>query len=116
MLILIILGVPIGFPVGISCIITLFFYSEIPLMMITQNCYTGVDSFPLMAILFFILAGVFMSSGGIAKRLIDAISALFGFITGGLAIVFTLAGMFFGVAYVEKYNLQEYYDAIMKYN
>lgn len=96
MLILIILGVPVGFTVGISCIVTLFFYSEIPLMMITQNCYTGVDSFPLMAIPFFILAGVFMSSGGIAKRLIDAISALFGFITGGLAIVSTLACMFFG--------------------
>lgn len=96
MIILILIGVPIGFAIGASCLITLYFYSEVPLMMITQNCYTGVDSFPLMAIPFFILAGTLMSSGGIAKRLIDMVSAIAGFITGGLAIVSTMTCMFFG--------------------
>lgn len=96
MVVLIILGVPIGMCIGASCLITLYFFSDVPLMMITQNCYTGVDSFPLMAIPFFILAGTFMSSGGIAKRLIDMISAIVGFFTGGLAIVSTATCMFFG--------------------
>lgn len=93
---LIAIGVPIGFAVGGACVLTMALFSNIPLLLITQNCFTGIDSFPLMAVPFFVLAGVFMGSGGIAKRLLDCVAAVFGFFTGGLATVSVLTCMFFG--------------------
>src|SRR5699024_9015952 len=54
-----------------------------------------LDSFPLMAIPFFILAGLLMGSGGISKRLLNFADALIGFVTGGLAMVTVMACMFF---------------------
>jgi tripartite ATP-independent transporter DctM subunit len=94
-LLLIILTVPIGYAIGIATLIALVLFSDVPLVMISQNCVAGVDSFPLMAIPFFILAGNIMSTGGIAKRLLDFCNVCFGAITGGLAMVTTLACMFF---------------------
>lgn len=94
-IVLIVLSVPIGYAVGISTALTLFLFSEIPLVMVTQNAVAGVDSFPLMAIPFFILAGSLMSTGGVAKRLLDFANLIFGFFTGGLAMVTTVSCMFF---------------------
>lgn len=94
-IVLIVLSVPIGYAVGISTAITLFFFSDIPLVMVTQNAVAGCDSFPLMAIPFFILAGSLMSTGGVAKRLLDFANMIFGFFTGGLAMVTTVSCMFF---------------------
>jgi C4-dicarboxylate transporter DctM subunit len=94
-IVLIVLSVPIGYAVGISTAITLYFFSNIPLVMVTQNAVAGVDSFPLMAIPFFILAGSLMSTGGVAKRLLDFANMIFGFFTGGLAMVTTVSCMFF---------------------
>ncbi len=94
-LLLILLTVPIGFAVGISTLITLFFFSSTPLVLISQNAVAGVDSFPLMAIPFFILAGNLMSTGGLAKRLLDFANVCVGAITGGLAMVTTVTCMFF---------------------
>jgi len=93
--VLLFMGVPIGFSIGIATTISLAFFSDTPLFLITQNAITGVDSFPLMAIPFFILAGNLMSSGGIARRLIDFASKLVSSITGGLGMVVTLSSMFF---------------------
>lgn len=93
--VLIFLSVPIGYAVGISTAITLFFFSDIPLVMVTQNAIAGCDSFPLMAIPFFILAGSLMSTGGVAKRLLDFANLIFGYFTGGLAMVTTVSCMFF---------------------
>lgn len=86
----IVLTIPIGYAIGISTLITLILYPDIPLVMISQNCVAGVDSFPLMAIHFFILAGNIMSTGGIAKRLLDFANVCFGAVTGGLAMVTTI--------------------------
>ena len=94
-IILIALTVPIGYAIGISTLVTLVFFSNTPLALITQNCITGVDSFPLMAIPFFMLAGNLMSSGGVAKRIVNFCDTLLGWITGGLGIVTTLACMIF---------------------
>ncbi|SCZ78154.1 TRAP transporter large permease [Acidaminobacter hydrogenoformans] len=94
-IVLIILSVPIGYAVGISTAITLFFFADIPLVMVTQNAVAGCDSFPLMAIPFFILAGSLMSTGGVAKRLLDFANMIFGYFTGGLAMVTTVSCMFF---------------------
>lgn len=93
--ILIFLSVPIGFAIGIATVIAMVLFSEIPLAMVVQNAVTGVDSFPLMAIPFFILAGNIMSTGGVAKRIVDTANMAFGRFTGGLGAVTTAACMFF---------------------
>ncbi|MEG0813528.1 MAG: TRAP transporter large permease [Clostridium sp.] len=93
--ILLFLSVPIGYAIGISSLVAIYLYSDIPLVIIAQNAIAGVDSFPLLAIPFFMLAGNLMSSGGIAKRLVDFFNALFGHITGGLGIVTVIVCMFF---------------------
>jgi len=96
LMVLITCSVPIGFAIGGATLLTLAIFSDIPLVVITQNCFTGVDSFPLMAIPFFILSGFLMRSGGMAKRLVNVANIFVGFITGGLAMVTVLACMFFG--------------------
>lgn len=95
LVVFIMIGVPIGISIGVATLVAMILYTNIPLILITQNCFTGVDSFPLMAVPFFILAGNLMSTGGIAKRLVDFASTCVGFVTGGLAMVTTLACMFF---------------------
>ena len=94
-ILLIFIKVPIGYAIGMGTMITLMLFSDIPLVMITQNAVAGIDSFPLMAIPFFILAGNIMSTGGVAKRLVDLASLAVGKITGGLAMVTTVVCMFF---------------------
>ena len=94
--VLIILTVPIGYAIGIATLLSLIlFQPDIPLFLISQNSVAGVDSFPLMAIPFFILAGNLMSRGGLAKRLLDFANVCIGPIRGGLAMVTTGACMFF---------------------
>ncbi|MGM8213662.1 TRAP transporter large permease [Virgibacillus sp. W0430] len=93
--ILMILGVPIALSLGLSSLVTMAFATNSSPNVIIQKAFTSLDSFPLMAIPFFILAGVLMSSGGISKRLLNLASVLIGFITGGLAMVTVLASMFF---------------------
>lgn len=90
------IGVPVGVAVGTSCFLTMILFSDLPMVLIAQNCFAGIDSFPLMAVPFFILAGVLMGTGGIARRLMDCVAVLVGTITGGLAIVSTITSMFFG--------------------
>lgn len=94
-ILLIFIKVPIGYAIGMGTMITLMLFSDIPLLLITQNAVAGVDSFPLMAIPFFILAGNIMSTGGVAKRLVDMASLAVGKLTGGLAMVTTVVCMFF---------------------
>jgi len=65
------------------------------LALITQRLFSGVDSFPLMAVPFFILSGLVMDSGGISRRLIRLAKSLVGHIRGGLAMVVTVAEIFF---------------------
>lgn len=93
--VLLMLTVPIGYAIGISSLIAIYYFSDIPLMIIAQKCITGVDSFPLLAIPFFMLAGNLMSSGGIAKRLVNFFDALIGHVTGGLGMVTIVVCMFF---------------------
>lgn len=95
---LLMIGVPISFSIGISAILTMLLSIEtLPsLTTIAQQMATGLDSFALLAIPFFILAGNLMNSGGIAKRLIDFAKVLVGRLPGGLAFVNIMAAMFFG--------------------
>ena len=93
--VLLLLTVPIGYAIGISSLIAIYYYSDIPLIIIAQKAITGVDSFPLLAIPFFMLAGNLMSSGGIAKRLVNFFDSLIGHVTGGLGMVTIIVCMFF---------------------
>lgn len=92
------LGVPISFSIGISSLLTMLIsISAIPTVTtVSQRMATGLDSFALLAIPFFILAGQLMNSGGIARRLIDFAKVLVGKLPGGLAFVNILAAMLFG--------------------
>ena len=92
---LLILRVPITFTLFASSVVTAV-YLNIPLMSIVQRMVSGVNSFSLLAIPFFILSGEMMSRGGISRRLIAFSNALIGRVRGGLAQVNCLASMFFG--------------------
>lgn len=96
--ILLSLGVPISFSIGISSLLTMLIsISALPsVTTVAQRMATGLDSFALLAIPFFILAGQLMNSGGIARRLIDFAKVLVGKLPGGLAFVNILAAMLFG--------------------
>ena len=93
--ILLILKVPITFTLAVSSIITAM-YLKIPLMAILQQMVQGVNSFSLLAIPFFIIAGEIMGEGGISRRLIEFSNVIVGRVRGGLAQVNVLASMFFG--------------------
>jgi tripartite ATP-independent transporter DctM subunit len=92
---LMVLRVPITFVLAITSVATAI-YLGIPLMAIIQRMVQGVNSFSLLAIPFFILAGEIMSQGGISQRLIQFSNVLVGRTRGGLAQVNVLASMFFG--------------------
>lgn len=93
--VLITISVPIGVSLGLATLITMVFTSKIPVVMIAQNCFTALDSFPLMAIPFFILAGNLMSFGGISRRIVELANCLVGKVTGGLGIITVAASAFF---------------------
>jgi tripartite ATP-independent transporter DctM subunit len=92
------LGVPISFSIGISSLLTMLMSIKLvpALTTVSQRMATGLDSFALLAIPFFILAGQLMNSGGIARRLIEFAKVLVGKLPGGLAFVNIMAAMLFG--------------------
>ena len=92
---LMIFGVPVAFSIGIAAAAAIYFYSSVPLVIVVQKMFSQLDSFPLLAVPFFILAGCLMDRGGISRKLIDFAMTLVGHIRGGLPMVATLAGMFF---------------------
>jgi C4-dicarboxylate transporter DctM subunit len=89
------LGVPVAFSLCLSAATLLFFYMDRPLVMVSQMMFSGIDSFSFMAVPFFMLAGAFMSAGGVTSRLVSFSQALVGAFTGGLAQTVSVAGMFF---------------------
>lgn len=89
------IGVPIAFSLGIGSLAFLLFEGNIPLMLIAQRLFTGIDSFPFMAIPFFILAGELMNVSGITRRLVKFADVLVGHFKGGLAHVNIVTSMFF---------------------
>ena len=90
-----VLGLPILATIGMATVIPIFLDGVIPMTMVIQTLYTGVDQFPLIAVTGFILAGALMGNCGITDRIIAVASSLVGNVTGGLAIVTIVASMFF---------------------
>lgn len=94
-LLLMLIGVPVALAMGITSIVVAF-QLDIPLSMVAQRMVAGINSFPFLAIPFFILAGEIMNAGGISKRLVALADVFVGRFRGGLATVNVQTSMFFG--------------------
>ncbi len=93
--VLVMLSVPIGVSLGVATSLTLVLTSNIGPIMVAQKAFTGLDSFTLIAIPFFMLAGNLMALGGIARRIVNMADAAVGKFTGGLGMATIIGCMFF---------------------
>jgi len=89
------INIPIAFSMGLASIFGLLIQGRIPLVIIPQKIFTGCDSFPLLAVPFFILAGSLMDTGGISMRLVHLARALVGHFRNGLGMVSIVSEIFF---------------------
>ncbi len=94
LLALILLSIPVFLSIGLSTAVA-FVVSNLPLFMIPQKMFDGVNSYVLLAVPLFMLAGSIMDQGGISKRLVDLSESLVGHFKGGLAITSILSSMLF---------------------
>lgn len=92
---LIAVNVPIAFSMGLASVFGLLLKGDIPLVIVPQKIFTGSDSFPLLAIPFFILAGALMDTGGISIRLVNLARSLVGHFRNGLGMVSIVSEIFF---------------------
>jgi tripartite ATP-independent transporter DctM subunit len=88
-------GIPIPFALTLSSLVVFFMNPATPAWVLAQRAVSGIDSFVLVAIPFFILAGNIMNAGGITERLVKLAMALVGHIRGGMSHVTVVVGMFF---------------------
>ncbi|XXT24917.1 TRAP transporter large permease [Sorangium sp. So ce429] len=94
---LLLLNVPVAVCIGLSTVLTIASLGDVPTAyIVAQRMSTGIASFPLLAIPFFVLSGLLMGEGGMARRLMDFASAVVGRFHGGLSYVNTLTCMLFG--------------------
>ncbi|MCR6544920.1 TRAP transporter large permease subunit [Dehalobacterium formicoaceticum] len=89
------IGVPVAMSLGLSAMATIIGAGTMPVEYVAQIAFTSIDSFPIMAIPFFVAGGVFMGVGGLSKRLLDLADELLGNFTGGLALATVATCMFF---------------------
>ena len=96
--VLVFLGVPISFAIGIATVssMLIMFPWDVAIITVSQRLANGLDNFALLAIPFFIFAGTLMNSGGIAIRLINLAQIMVGRVPGSLGHVNVLANMMFG--------------------
>jgi C4-dicarboxylate transporter DctM subunit len=92
---LILFGMPIVFSMGIACILFLVLYKNIPPLVLHTRMIGGIDSFPLLAVPFFVLAGELLNTGGVTKRLVELAKVFVGHVRGGLGMVCVVAEYFF---------------------
>ena len=91
LLALLLLRVPIAISLGLSAVLTMLLFAEQSLVALAQRFFSALQVYPLLAVPFFILAGAFMATGGVAKRMIAFANALVGHFRGGLAMTALLA-------------------------
>jgi tripartite ATP-independent transporter DctM subunit len=89
------INVPVAFALGLASLTFLVFVTNVPLVVVVQRLYLGVDSFPLLAVPLFVMAGILMNTGGLSRKIVDFSTALVGHMRGGLAAVNIVASMFF---------------------
>ena len=93
--IILFLGAPIALALGGSALIYVLFFTNISPIIVAQQILSNVNTYTLLAVPFFIMAGALMESGGISKRVVAFSMSLVGHYTGGLALVVVLASLFF---------------------
>jgi len=93
--ILLVISVPVAFSMTLACILALFWQGTIPISTVSLKLYSGIDTFPFLAIPLFILAGGLMEQGGISQRLVRFAKGLVGHIKGGLGFVVVVSEIFF---------------------
>ena len=92
-LLLLFIGVPVAYAMSISAVFTLFFDPALPGIIVPQKMFSAMDSFSLMAIPFFMLAGSLMEQSGITRKLINFARSLVGHFTGGLGHATIVTGI-----------------------
>jgi len=90
-------GVPVSIALGLTVLTFLFILSDVPIESVSMKLFTGLESFEIMAIPFFILAGQFLSHGGVARRMIDFAVSLIGHWHGGLGLAGIVACAMFAL-------------------
>lgn len=95
LMVLFLANLPIALAIGMASLTALWLHGDLPLMMVIQRLYAGVDSFPLMAVPLFMCAGALMEAGGISRRVVQLAESLVGWLPGGLAAVAIVSAMFF---------------------
>lgn len=91
-----VMNIPVAFCLGLSSLVVMFASGlDLPLGLIVQRLYEGVDSFPLLAIPLFLLAGNLMKHGGMSKRIVEVADALFGWLRGSMSFITIASCMFF---------------------
>src|SRR5450830_1616239 len=91
LLVLMLTGMPISISLGLTVLTFLFGFTHVPLESVAPEPFTGIEKFEIMAIPFFILAGNFLTHGGVAKRMINFASSLVGHWHGGLGLAGVMA-------------------------
>jgi C4-dicarboxylate transporter DctM subunit len=94
-LVMLVFSAPVAFAIGVAAAAGLFVTEAAPLLIVPQRIFSGADSFILLAIPLFILAGALMETGGISARLVELARVLVGHIRGGLGMTVVVAEMFF---------------------
>lgn len=95
-LLILVIGCPIGIALLLGGAIPLITGTNIPLVVITQRLFSSVNSYSIMQLIFYIMAGNIMATGGVSKRLVDLAKSLVGWLPGGLAVVAFFACALFG--------------------
>ncbi|ABO48957.1 TRAP dicarboxylate transporter, DctM subunit [Desulforamulus reducens MI-1] len=94
--IFLLLSIPIGISIGLSVLVGMIVGQDLPTAFLIQKMIASLDSFPLLAVPFFIMAGEIMQKGSMAQRLLAVSRTLVGHITGGMAHISVLTCMFYG--------------------
>jgi C4-dicarboxylate transporter DctM subunit len=93
---LVIAGLPISFSLALGAIVPLIVFKDMTMAVVIQKFFASTNSYGLMAIPFFMIAGGLLDKGGVSRRLVNLANAMVGWLPGGLAVVVFLASAFFG--------------------
>ena len=91
LVVLMAIGMPVGVALGLTVLSFMFIFTDVPLESVALKMFTGIEKFEIMAIPFFILAGNFLTHGGVARRMINFATSMVGHMRGGLGMSAVLA-------------------------
>src|SRR4051795_3328795 len=95
LIVLMLTGMPVSIALGLTVLTYLFTMTDVPIEAVALKLFTGIENFEIMAIPFFILAGNFLTHGGVARRMIAFATSMVGHWYGGLGLAGVLACAFF---------------------